>query len=263
MNVLQRLIDTKSNRLAQAKLAVPLRELKMRLGDVEPARDFAAAIRSSGAIRMIAELKKASPSRGLIRPDFDPVRIAKIYDTCGASAISCLTEEDFFQGSLSFLPLVHKETKLPVLRKDFIFDEYQIYEARANYADAILLIAAALDVQQSQEYLHMAAELGMAVLYEVHNGQELQQALMVEATIIGINNRDLTTLRIDLETTFHLKRQIAAGKTVVGESGIGTRDDVVRLQNAGVDAMLVGTTLMKSRDIGAKMKELLGTTETP
>jgi len=258
MNVLQRLLDTKKQRLDQAKYAVPLAELKARVGSVEPARDFAAAIKGNGSVRLIAELKKASPSRGLIRPDFDPVTIANIYEEHGASAISCLTEEDYFQGHLSFLPLVHEAVKLPVLRKDFIFDPYQILEARANNADAILLIAGALETNQASDYLHLSKELGMAVLFEVHNEPDLDKALAIDAPIIGINNRDLTTLKINLETTFRLKTQVPAGKTVVAESGIGTRDDVLRLQDAKIDAMLVGTTLMKSKDIGAKMRELLG-----
>ena len=258
MNVLQRLLDTKKQRVDQAKYALPLAEIKARIGSVEPARDFAVAIKGIGSVRLIAELKKASPSRGLIRPDFDPVTIAKIYEEHGASAISCLTEEDYFQGHLSFLPNVHAAVKLPILRKDFILDPYQIYEARVNNADAILLIAAALETNQAQEYMHLAQQLGMAVLFEVHNEPELEKALTIDAPIIGINNRDLTTLKINLETTFRLKAQIPADKTVVGESGIGAMDDVLRLQSALVDAMLVGTTLMKSKDIGAKMRELLG-----
>ncbi len=259
MNVLQRLIDTKKKRLDQAKSAVPLRELQSRIDETEPARDFTTAVRSQRAVRLIAELKKASPSRGLIRPDFDPAALARIYEENGASAISCLTEEDYFQGHLSFLPLVHKAAELPVLRKDFIFDPYQIFEARVNNADAILLIAAALEENQAQDYLHAAEELGMAVLFEVHDEEDLEMALEIEAPIIGINNRDLATLKIDLDTTFRLKAQIPPGRIVVGESGIGTRADVLRLGAASIDAMLVGTTLMESKDIGAKMKELLGT----
>lgn len=258
MNVLQRLLDTKKQRLEQAKSALSLREVQAKLDEVEPARDFATAVRGQRTVHLIAELKKASPSKGLIRPDFDPVSIARIYEENGASAISCLTEEDYFQGNLSFLPLVHEAVKLPVIRKDFIFDPYQIYEARANNADAILLIAAALEKNQAQDYIHMAQELGMAVLFEVHNEADLEQALSIDAPIIGINNRDLTTLKIDLETTFRLKKQIPAEKIVVGESGIGARADVLRLDAASIDAMLVGTTLMKSKDIGAKIRELLG-----
>lgn len=258
MNVLKRLLDTKKQRLDQAKYALPLNELKAKVGSIAPARNFAAAIKGNGTVRLIAELKKASPSRGLIRPDFDPVIIARIYEEHGANAISCLTEEDYFQGHLSFLPSVHKAVKLPILRKDFIFDPYQIYEARVNNADAILLIAAALETNEAWDYLHLSQELGMAVLFEVHNEAELDKALAIDAPIIGINNRDLTTLKIDLETTFRLKTQIPSGKIVVGESGIGTREDVMRLQAARIDAMLVGTTLMKSKDIGTKIRELLG-----
>lgn len=259
MNVLQRLLDTKKQRLDQAKSRMPRRELQAQIDEVEPPRDFITAVSGQRAIRLVAELKKASPSRGLIRPDFDPVTIARIYEEHGANAVSCLTEEDYFQGHLSFLPLVHNAVKLPVLRKDFIFDAYQIYESRVNNADAVLLIAAALETNQAQDYLHLAQELGMAVLFEVHNEADLEQALAIEAPIVGINNRDLVTMEIDFETTFRLKAQIPPGIIVVGESGISTRAEVVRLNAANIDAMLVGTVLMKSKDVGAKTRELLGT----
>jgi indole-3-glycerol phosphate synthase len=174
------------------------------------------------------------------------------------NAISVLTEEDFFQGRLEFLADVKTISLLPVLRKDFIVDEYQIVEARANQADAILLIAALLDAGQAGEYIHMAKEFGMAVLFEVHDQGELEMALEIDAPIIGINNRNLKTLQIDLNTTFTMKREIPADRIVVSESGIRTRDDVIRLEEAGVDAMLIGTSLMESRDIGGKIDELRG-----
>ena len=260
MNVLQRLLDTKKLRLDQAKTSHPLAELKARITDVEPPRDFQTAITGDAeTICLIAELKKASPSHGLIRPDFDPVKIASIYEANGAKAISCLTEEDYFQGNLSFLPQVHAAVKLPVLRKDFIFDAYQIYEARAYQADAVLLIAGALQTGQAADFLHLAHELGMSVLFEVHNEHELEKALTIDAPVIGINNRDLTTLKINLETTFRLRSLLPAHKVAVSESGIKTRADVLRLQSAGINAILVGTILMKSKDIGVKIRDLLGT----
>ena len=172
-------------------------------------------------------------------------------------AVSVLTEEDFFKGSLQFIPEVKQVLTKPVLRKDFIFDEYQIFEARAFKADAILLIAALLETNQAAEYLHLAQELGLSVLFEIHNFRELEMALSIKAGIIGINNRNLKTLKIDIQTTFDLKREIPADRVVVSESGIKTREDVKSLDTAGVDAMLIGTSFMESDDIGRKIEELL------
>jgi indole-3-glycerol phosphate synthase len=169
-----------------------------------------------------------------------------------------LTEEDFFQGRLEFLEDVKKIVSCPVLRKDFIFDEYQIYEARARKADAILLIAAILELKQAEEFLHLARELGLAVLFEVHDFAELETALRLHAPVIGINNRNLKTLSIDLNTTFELKNEIPGNHAVVSESGIRTRPDVLRLEEAGIDAMLIGTSLMESQDISGKIDELRG-----
>ncbi len=262
MNVLKTIVARKAERLDEAQCRLTLRELKSRLGDLERPRDFRAAInRGKGPIRLIAEIKKASPSKGLIRSDFDPLKIASVYESKPVSAISVLTEEDFFQGHLSYIGRVREVTTKPVLRKDFIFDEYQIYESRAFGADAILLIAAILEKNRAAEYLKIAAGLGMAVLFEVHNEEDLVKALEIDADIIGINNRDLTTLSIDLSTTLRLRTDIPAGKIIVSESGIGTRKDVLILQESAIDAMLIGTSFMKAPDIGSKIDELMSAQE--
>ena len=261
MNVLTTILQKKAERLANTKGHVSLQELKHIIADADiETRDFKSAL-SAGKeeIRLIAELKKASPSNGMIRPVFDPAEIAAVYEIKHVSALSVLTEEDFFQGSLSYLRTVKEITSRPLLRKDFIFDDYQIYESKAHHADALLLIAAALERNQAQEYLHLAGELGLAVLFEVHNEDDLEKALLVKAEIIGINNRDLKTLKIDLSTTLRLKKEIPEDRIVVSESGIRNRDDVVTLMDAGVDAILVGTSLMAAKDIGAKIDELMGT----
>ncbi len=258
MDVLQKIVTEKSKRLNQIKISVPLNELKDRLRDVEKARDFKSAIkRNSERIRLIAEIKKASPSKGIIRKDFDPIKIASIYNEKPVSAISVLTEEDFFHGNLSYIELVKNVTSKPVLRKDFIFDEYQIYESRANHADAILLIGSILEKNQAEEYLHMSKEMGLSVLFEVHDDDDLEKALLIKADIIGINNRNLKTLKIDLSTTLRLKRHIPEDRVVVSESGIRDRTDILKLQDAGVDAVLIGTSIMEAKDIGKKIDELL------
>lgn len=260
MGIIDRIVERKRMRLEAAKAAEPLAAIRKRAeGDVPPPLDFAAAIARGPeqGIRLIAELKKASPSKGLIRADFDPSAIAGVYDS-RAHAISVLTEEDFFQGSLSYIAQARKSTGLPLLRKDFIFDEYQLYEARAAGADAVLLIAMALDDAQGADYMALAHGLDMSVLFEVHDMRELERVLKLDAPIIGINNRNLSTLDISLETTARLKAEIPAGHTVVSESGISTREDVLMLEDAAVDAMLVGTTFMKAPEVGAKVDELLG-----
>jgi indole-3-glycerol phosphate synthase len=231
--------------------------LKDRIKDCEASRDFRSAIHRRGdTIKLIAEIKKASPSKGLIRTDFDPLKIAEIYESGSVNAISVLTEKDFFQGDLTYIRQVKAVSTKPVLRKDFIFDEYQIYESRANGADAILLIAAILDLIKAAEFYHLASELGLAVLFEVHDEDDLAIAMHVDTDIIGINNRNLKTLTINLETTLRLKALIPAGKIIVSESGIRTRKDVVSLQDNGIDAMLIGTSFMESPDIGSKIEEL-------
>ncbi len=259
MSILNEITDKKLVRLNIAKSKTQLSVLKKRLSECEPTRDFKSAItKGQGTIRLIAEIKKASPSKGLIRESFDPGSIAGIYEEKSVDAISVLTEEDFFQGDINYIRTVKCKASRPVLRKDFIFDEYQIYEARAFGADAILLIASLLERQQAEEYLHLCRELGLSVLFEVHDHAELEKALRVDAGIIGINNRNLKTMSVDLKTTFLLKKEIPSDRIVVSESGIKTRDDVLSLEAAGIDAMLIGTSLMEARDIGKKIDELRG-----
>lgn len=239
---------------------MPVAQIRSAISSAEPPRDFAGAIKRaapSDPIRLIAELKKASPSRGLIRPDFDPAHIARIYDG-KVSAISVLTEEDFFMGELGYIDIVKSASRRPALRKDFIVDEYQIYESRAFGADAILLIDAILSLSQADEYRLIAKSLGMAVLYEIHDHAELERALRLDMPVIGVNNRNLKTMEIDIETTFKLKREIPPGRVLVSESGIGSHSDVVRLEQAGLDAMLVGTSIMKSPDIASAIDALRG-----
>ncbi|MDP2157185.1 MAG: indole-3-glycerol phosphate synthase TrpC [Nitrospirota bacterium] len=259
MSILKKIVDRKKERLSYAKAKAPIAHLKTAIRDIPLPFDFEHALkRQEGQIRLIAEVKKASPSKGLIRQDFNHKTIAAVYKDKKVNAISVLTEEDFFQGRIDFLADVKTISLLPVLRKDFIFDEYQIFEARASQADAILLIAAILDEKQAEEYLHISKELGMAVLFEVHDHRELEMALRINAPVIGINNRNLKTLLIDMNTTLELKKEIPVGKIIVSESGIKTRDDVVSLEQAGIDAMLIGTSFMEAADIGRKIEELRG-----
>ena len=256
--ILDDIIANKKEELSGTKRRSSLAEVKARAADAGPVRGFGKALSRSGAIRLIAEVKKASPSKGVIREDFDPVRIAQTYEKSGASCISVLTEEKFFQGRLEYLAAVRKAAGLPLLRKDFIIDEYQVYEARAAGADAILLIAACLEKNQMAEYLGIAGQLGLDALVESHTYRELDKALLAGATLVGINNRDLSTFTVSLDTTLDLLKDIPDDRIVVSESGIKTRDDVVKLEKAGVDAVLVGEGLMREKDIGKKVKELLG-----
>jgi len=261
MSILNKIVEKKKERLDVLKTRVPLREMKAKALAVEKPKNFRDAVKkNSGSIRLIAEIKKASPLRGVIRQGFDPITIASIYEEKAVDAISILTEEDYFQGKLEYLSEVKKVTKRPLLRKDFIFDEYQIYESKAHGADAILFIASLLNKNQAAEYLHLVQELGLSVLFEVHDFKELEMALLIKADIIGINNRDLKTLRIDLNSTFELKKEIPFNKIIVSESGIKTRGDVKRLQDAGIDSILVGTAFLEVVDIEMKIDELMGKT---
>jgi indole-3-glycerol phosphate synthase len=259
MTMLDKIVEKKKERLTAAKYNFPLSDLKATIRNSDKPRDLQRAIKKiSDGIRIIAEIKKASPSKGLIRTDFDHLKIASIYETKRVDAISVITEEDFFQGKLAFLSDVKTAVSMPVLRKDFIFDAYQIYEARAHGADAILLIASILDGKQAEEYLHVARELGMMVLFEVHDFEELETALKVNAPIIGINNRNLETMKIDLNTSLTLRKEIPIGRVVVSESGIGTREHVLEVEAARIDAILIGTSLVESDDIGRKIDQLRG-----
>lgn len=259
MTILEKIVEKKKERLASAKYARSLSDLKAMIRDTESPRDFQKAIkRNSEGLRFIAEIKKASPSKGLIRQDFNPVKIASIYEAKRVDAISVVTEEDFFQGSPDYQVDVRKVVTRPVLRKDFLFDEYQIYEARSQGADAVLLIGAILSFGQVQEYFLLIHELGMSALFEVHNFKEIEIASKANAPIIGINNRDLKTMEIDLNTCLNLRKEIPSDRIVVAESGIRNREDILRLEGAGIDAVLVGTTLMEAADIGRKIDELRG-----
>ncbi|MEK7306744.1 MAG: indole-3-glycerol phosphate synthase TrpC [Nitrospirota bacterium] len=255
---LNEILRYKKDEVKEKKSARALSELKSKISELPPAIPFGNAISKTDKISLIAEVKKASPSKGIIREDFDPVKIARIYEESLASAISVLTDKAFFQGELEYLTLIREAVKIPLLRKDFIIDEFQIYEARAYGADAILLIAAILDKTQLAEYQHLACELGLDSLIEVHSEKEVEKAIYSDADIIGINNRDLSTFDTDIKTTTRLIKLIPDDKIVVSESGISTRDDILTLKDQGVDAVLIGETLMKSDDIGKKIKELLG-----
>jgi indole-3-glycerol phosphate synthase len=256
--ILDDIIAYKKEELAETKRSTPIAEVKSQAADAGPTRGFGKTLSSGQDIRLIAEVKKASPSKGVIREDFDPVDIARTYARSGASCLSILTEQKYFQGKLEYLNAVRKAVELPLLRKDFIIDQYQIFEARAAGADAILLIAACLEKQQIEDYIGIAGELGLDVLVESHTYKELDRSLVSGAAIVGINNRDLQSFSVSIQTTLDLLKDIPEDRTVVSESGIKTRDDVVKLAEAGVDAILVGESLMREKDIKKKVKELLG-----
>jgi indole-3-glycerol phosphate synthase len=228
------------------------------LQDISPPRGFLKALLESAGISVIAEAKKASPSKGLIREDFDPVSIAVHYLEGGASAMSVLTDEKFFQGSLVFIPAVRRVVPLPVLRKDFIIDPLQIEETVVYGADAILLIAATLQVSQMRDLRQMAEGFGLDVLVEVHDEYELEKALEAGSKLLGVNNRNLKDFSVDLETTFRLKREMPADLPLVSESGIRTRGDMKRLSEAGITAALIGETLMRADDEAQALRVLLG-----
>ena len=257
-SILDQIVATKRREIEAAQAARPASWLEAQLADAPPVRDFFAPLAAPGPIRLIAEIKKASPSAGVIRADFDPVAIARVYEAHGATCLSVLTDETYFQGHLDFLRRVRAAVKLPVLRKDFIIDRYQLLEARVAGADAVLLIAECLDDCHLRALHNQAVELGMTPLVEFYEPDNLQRVLDAGATLIGINNRDLRTFHTDLEHTVRLRRHIPDACVVVAESGIRTRADVERLQAAGVDAMLVGETLMARPNIGAAVDELLG-----
>jgi len=233
-------------------------DLERRAAAAPPARDFRAALRRSGGIQFIAEVKKASPSAGMIRADFDPVAIARTYQAHGAACISVLTDGPFFQGSLDYLAQVRAAVGVPLLRKDFILERYQLLEARAAGADCALLIAEILDSAALSRLLHEANEAGLQALVEIHDAENLGRVLDAGARLVGINNRDLRSFVTRLEHTLDLIPQVPKDCCLVSESGIKTRADVLRLEQAGVHAVLVGETLMAAPDIGAKLDELRG-----
>lgn len=256
--ILSRIVATKHEELAAAKAHRPERELRAMLADAPPVRDFLAPLAQPGPIRLIAEVKKASPSKGVIRGDFHPTDIARIYQRHGAACISVLTDEHHFQGHLNHLRAVRVAVDVPVLRKDFLIDRYQLLEARVAGADAVLLIAECLDDCQLRSLHNEALELGMTPLVEFYQPENLPRVLEAGAKLIGVNNRDLKTFHTDLEHTLRMRQQIPANCVVVGESGIHSRADVARLQVAKVDAILVGERFMASPDIGDAVDDLLG-----
>jgi indole-3-glycerol phosphate synthase len=256
--ILDRIVSHNLGELEFKKRRLSMAELQRLASEQPSALDLASALRGDG-IQLIAEVKKASPSRGVIRPDFDPVEIAKIYAGNGAAAVSVLTEARYFQGSLDHLKDIRKALpdKLPLLRKDFIVDPYQIYESRAYGADSLLLIVAILEPEKLQELLGISHELNMSCLVEVHNEAEVEIALKSRAKIIGINNRDLNTFNVDIATTERLRPLIPPDRIVVSESGIKERTDIEKLRQLGIDAVLIGESLMSAPDIAARMRELL------
>ncbi|MHB1458560.1 MAG: indole-3-glycerol phosphate synthase TrpC [Armatimonadota bacterium] len=260
--ILDKIIAHKGPEVAARKQLISLERMMSEANNAPPALDFKSAITrgaDSDPVRLIAEVKKASPSKGLIRADFDPVEIARMYEKAGASAISVLTDEKYFQGHLDYLRAIRSTVGIPLLRKDFIIDEYQIYEARAAGADAILLIAAALSRDTISAFKHISSDLGMASLVETHTADEMMIAIDAGAEIIGINNRNLQTFEVSLETTLELAMMAPDGCILVSESGIFTRADVMMLHEAGVDAILVGESLMREADPAMKVMYLLGT----
>ncbi len=256
--ILDKIVATKREEIVRAKTDLPESVLRERLADAPPPRDFFAAVSRPGRIRLIAEVKKASPSKGVIRADFQPVQIATVYREHGADCISVLTDEPYFQGSLEYLRQIRAAVDLPVLRKDFIIDPYQVVEARAAGADAVLLIAECLDDAMLRTLHDAIVELGMTPLVELFEPDNLPRVLEVGARLVGVNNRDLRSFETDLRHTLDLRDRIPADRVVVGESGIRTREDVLRLESAGVGAMLVGESLMARPDMGAAVDELLG-----
>ncbi|HSH53980.1 MAG TPA: indole-3-glycerol phosphate synthase TrpC [Methylotenera sp.] len=258
-DILNKIIATKVREVAAAKAQKSLSVVQTEASAASPVRDFVGSIRAKIAANqsaVIAEIKKASPSKGVIRADFQPAEIAKSYEQGGAACLSVLTDVEYFQGSPEYLKQARAACKLPVLRKDFMIDAYQVYEARAMGADCILLIAAAIDLAKMQELEQVAHSLGMAVLVEVHNGEELDLALQLKTPLLGINNRNLRTFEVTLNTTLELLARIPEGKIIVTESGIFTRDDVALMRSNDVHTFLVGEAFMRQPDPGVELAKV-------
>jgi indole-3-glycerol phosphate synthase len=254
--MLNRIIAQKREEVEHRKKSMPLSSLKERIAQRQAQLDFAFALEGSHT-RLIAEVKRASPSRGVLCPNFNPVELAKNYAKGGAAAISVLTEANYFEGSIDHLAAIREEIEVPLLRKDFIFDQYQVYESCAYGADALLLIVASLSQEQLGELLSLSHSLGLNCLVEVHNEDEVERALLTQAKIIGVNNRDLSTFTIDINTTRRLRPLIPQERIVVSESGIRSRADIEKLKEWGVNAVLVGEALVTAADVPGKMKELI------
>jgi indole-3-glycerol phosphate synthase len=261
--ILDEIIATKHREVAAARRRMPLAELEVQAAEAPPVRDFRAALAGPGPIRLIAEVKKASPSAGVIRADFDPIAIARTYQAHGAACLSVLTDAPYFQGHLSYLARIRASVAIPLLRKDFVIDEYQVVEARLAGADAVLLIAEVLDDEALARLLARARGLGMASLVEFHDEANLERVLAAGADLVGVNNRDLRRFVTDLELTLRVRDRIPPEVLVVSESGIRTRRDVERLEAAGVSAIRVGENLMRADDIGLAVERLLGLSPEP
>ncbi len=255
MSILERIVAAKRAEIAAAKKKTT--DIKTRAAGAPPVRDFVAALRARQPA-VIAEIKRASPSRGVLRADFDPAAIAKSYENAGAACMSVLTDAEFFQGAPEHLAQARAACGLPALRKDFLIDPYQVYEARALGADCVLLIVACLDDAELRELERAALDLGMAVLVEVHDGAELERALHLKTPLIGINNRNLRTFETRLETTLELLPRVPAGRIVITESGILAKADVTHMRDRGVHTFLVGEAFMRAPDPGAALRSLFG-----
>jgi len=259
VSILDRILEQKHRDIAAAKAVRSLTQLQSEVDTAPPVRDFVESLKRHHPMGLIAEVKKASPSAGLIRSDFDPVHIATTYASHGAACISVLTDEHFFQGHLTYLEQVRAAVDIPVLRKDFLIDPYQVWEARASGADCILLIAECLDDSQLHALSALATQLGMQSLVELYDPENLPRVLALGFPLIGINNRNLRTFETDLNHTVRLREKIPESVLVIGESGIHTRADVQMLEAAGVHGILVGESLMRSAEIGLSLRQLLGT----
>lgn len=256
-DVLAKIVQHKRGEIAAAKSRRPAEQLQAELSAAPPVRDFVAALRAAADIGLIAEIKKASPSADVIRANFDPLAIASAYQSAGASCLSILTDEHFFQGHLDYLRDVRRIVDIPVLRKDFLIDRYQVLEARVAGADCILLIAECLDDCTLRDLYYYASELGMEALIEIYDPGNLDRVLKLEPPLLGVNNRDLRTFVVDLNHTLEILPSVPDSTLLVSESGIKTRADVARLKAHGVGAILVGETLMRAADIGAAVRELV------
>ena len=258
-DILRRIVAVKETEVAAAKLSAPPAEIERLANSASPPRDFAGALRvkiAAGQSAVIAEIKKASPSKGVLREHFEPALIAKSYEQYGAACLSVLTDQQFFQGNITHMQAARAACALPVLRKDFMIDPYQVYESRAAGADCILLIVAALDLPRMRELESVAMSLGLAVLVEAHDGDELDIALKLNTPLIGINNRNLRTFETRLGTTLGLLERVPAGRMVVTESGILKRDDVDLMRSRKVDCFLVGEAFMRAREPGVELERL-------
>jgi indole-3-glycerol phosphate synthase len=256
--ILDEIVSHKREEIAVARSRMPDADLEQQLTGLPPARDFRAALENGPGVQIIAEVKKASPSRGVIRSDFDPVAIARAYAANGAACISVLTDERYFQGHLRYLEAIRSAVSVPLLRKDFILDRYQLLEARLAGADCVLLIAEILPGDALARLLYESHELGLQALVELYDADNLPRVLAASARLVGVNNRDLRTFKVRLEHTIDLAARMPPGVCLVGESGIATRADIERLAAAGVKAVLVGETLMQAPDIGSALRALRG-----